>query len=83
MHEKDSDSGRTMDLRKPFGRQSKSCEKDTYVQLLNKHMIRDKIPIDPDYEWNYLFLKWMTLWVEYEDDWYTMANIDYEVLVDS
>lgn len=45
-------------------------------------MIRAKIPTDPDYEWNYLFFKRMTLWVKYDDDWYSMANIDYKVLHD-
>jgi hypothetical protein len=31
---------------------------------------------------NYLFFKWMRLWVEYDDEWYSMANIDYKVLDD-
>jgi hypothetical protein len=58
------------------------AERIPTYSYLNKHMIRAKIPTNPDYEWNYLFFKWMRLWVEYDDDWYSMANIDYEVLDD-
>lgn len=39
-----------------------------------------KIPIDPDCEWNYLFFEWMRLGVDYLEEWYSVGNIDYDVL---
>jgi hypothetical protein len=38
------------------------------------------IPIDLDCMWNYSFCKLMDLRVEIDDDWYSVGNIEYDVL---
>lgn len=38
--------------------------------------------LDPNYEWNYLFFELMDMGVEYEDDWDSVGNIDYDTLDD-
>jgi hypothetical protein len=40
------------------------------------------IPIDPDYMWNYSFCELMDLGVKFDDDWYSIGNIEYNALDD-
>jgi hypothetical protein len=40
------------------------------------------IPINLDCMWNYSFCKLMDLGVEIDDDWYSVGNIEYDVLDD-
>jgi hypothetical protein len=40
------------------------------------------IPIDLDCVWNYSFCEWIDLGVEIDEDWYSVGNIEYDVLDD-
>ena len=40
------------------------------------------IPIDLNYMWNYSFCEWIDLGVEIDEDWYSVGNIEYDVLDD-
>jgi hypothetical protein len=45
-------------------------------------MIMAPIPIDTDCVWNYSFCEWIDLGVEIDEDWYSVGNIEYDVLDD-
>jgi hypothetical protein len=44
------------------------------------YRIMAPIPIDMDCVWNYSFCELMYLGVEIDEDWYSVGNIEYNVL---
>ena len=42
----------------------------------------EPIPINSDCMWNYSFFELMDLGVEIDEDWYSVGNIEYDMLDD-